>query len=182
MLYHGFYPAKILSYTAGSRSAQIHVEGLTNGAEDGIAATFAYPVGDDDKDTERLIVAGADVYIFFDQGDIASPVIAFFRSHGVGAVIDVRRIRQKNIEVLATQNITLQAVDTIVVHGENVVINANSSVLINSPMTTIDGNAEITGNVAFGGAVINNGVNIGDTHKHPAKPPSSPADFSGTAV
>ncbi|MCZ3007840.1 hypothetical protein NYZ11_19905, partial [Acinetobacter baumannii] len=43
--------AKILSYNAKGRTAQVHIHGLTDGASEGITATFAYPVGDSDLDT-----------------------------------------------------------------------------------------------------------------------------------
>lgn len=145
MLLQGFYPATILSYDKVGRTAKVRVDMLCEGAEDGLTATFAYPIGDDDGDTERQILANADVYVFFEGGQPHAPVVWANRSHGVGAVVDVRRIRQENIELLATQNITLQATDTIVIHGENVVINAGSSVSINSPITTVDGDMGVTG-------------------------------------
>ncbi|MBF7682964.1 hypothetical protein I2F27_06435 [Acinetobacter sp. B5B] len=104
-----FQRAKILSYNAINRTAQVHIWGLTDGVESGLTATFAYPVGDDDRDTERQIVDGNDVYVFFEGGDQARPVIAFYSSHGQGNIQDVRRIRQQNIELLAEQRITLQA-------------------------------------------------------------------------
>lgn len=183
-MFLGFYPAVLISYDAVSRIGEVTIEGLTDGADRGLEATFAYPVGESDLDTELKIDAvalPAPVWVFFEAGDPSVPVISAWRGHQDGtALVDTRRIRQKNIEVLATANITLQAIDTIVIHSENVVINANSSVLINSPMTTIDGKATFTDDVVFGGTVKNNGIDIGSTHKHPAKPPSSPTDFSGT--
>ena len=104
-----FQRAKILSYNSINRTAQVNILGLTDGAESGLTATFAYPVGDDDRDTERQIVDGNDVYVFFEGGDQARPVIAFYSSHGMGNIQDIRRIRQQNIELLAKQNIKLQA-------------------------------------------------------------------------
>lgn len=53
---NGFKKAKILSYDAQNRTAKIHIPGLTDGASTGLTATFAYPVGDSDKDTEREIL------------------------------------------------------------------------------------------------------------------------------
>ena len=64
-----FKRAKILSYDAAKRTAKVHIHGLTDGASEGLTATFAYPVGDDDRDTERQIVLGNDVYVFFEDGD-----------------------------------------------------------------------------------------------------------------
>ena len=79
-----FKRAKILSYDAAKRTAQVHIHGLTDGASQGLTATFAYPVGDDDRDTERQIVLGNDVYVFFEDGDESCSVIAFYSSHGTG--------------------------------------------------------------------------------------------------
>ena len=107
-----FIPAKILSYDAATRTAQVQIDGLTDGAEDGLTATFAYPVGHDDRDTEIQVFAGAEVYVFFAGGQFDSPVIAFYRSHGEGAVVDTRRIRQKNIEILAESGISIEAIAT----------------------------------------------------------------------
>jgi len=105
-------PAKILSYDAATRTAQVQIDGLTDGAEDGLTATFAYPVGHDDRDTEIQVLAGAEVYVFFAGGQLDSPVIAFYRSHGEGAVVDTRRIRQKNIKILASNSISIEAIAT----------------------------------------------------------------------
>lgn len=105
----GFPRARILSYDAKSRTAHIHIYGKTDGASEGLEATFAYPVGDNDLDTEREILIGAEVYIFFENGDEGLPVIWSYSSHGEGAVVDVRRIRQKNIEILGRQNVLVEA-------------------------------------------------------------------------
>jgi len=107
-----FIPAKILSYDAQQRTAQVQIDGLTDGAENGLTATFAYPVGHDDRDTEIQVLAGAEVYVFFAGGQLDSPVIAFYRSHGEGAVVDTRRIRQKNIKILASNSISIEAIAT----------------------------------------------------------------------
>ena len=106
---NGFKKAKILSYDAQNRTAKIHIPGLTDGASTGLTATFAYPVGDSDKDTEREILEGEDVYIFFENNEQSRPVIAFYSSHSKGAVVDTRRIRQENIELLARSKATIEA-------------------------------------------------------------------------
>lgn len=125
----GFKRAKILSYNAKNRTAKVHIHGMTDGASDGLTATFAYPVGDSDKDTEREILTGEDVYVFFENGEESRPVIAFFSSHGENAVIDTRRIRQENIKLLARNNITAKA-KTIEIDGSEVV-NIHSAAQIN---------------------------------------------------
>ena len=131
-------PAKLLSYDAINRTAQVSIAGLTDGASDGITAMIAYPIGDDDKDTERELLAGADVWVFFEQGDTTMPVIAFYRRHGQGlATVDVRRIRQKNIEVLARTNITLDAESLVEIKAQTITLTG---------AIVIDGNIKHTGN------------------------------------
>ena len=145
--YAGFWKGNIVSYNGKARTARITIPTLTDGIDDGITATFAYPVGHDDKDTEIQILAGADCYVFFEQLDPASPVIFAYSSHGTGAVTDVRRIRQENIELLAKVNITLDA-ETITVNASDVVnivgatqINLTSSakVSVSAPMISMNG-------------------------------------------
>lgn len=145
--YAGFWKGNIVSYNGKSRTARVSIPTLTDGIDDGITATFAYPVGHDDKDTEIQILAGADCYVFFEQLDPASPVIFAYSSHGTGAVTDVRRIRQENIELLAKVNITLDA-ETITVNASDVVnivgatqINLTSSakVSVSAPMISMNG-------------------------------------------
>ena len=131
--------AKILSYNAKGRTAQVHIHGLTDGASEGLTATFAYPVGDDDRVTERRIVVGSDVYVFFEDGDQASPVIAFYTSHSTKNLVDVRRIRQKNIELLAEQG-----------------------VLIETPKLVIKADVEIQGNVTQKGDYTASGTVTGE--------------------
>lgn len=130
-----FYPAKIIRYNPQQRTAQISITGLTDGEPDGLTAFLAYPIGDDDRDTERLLHAGADVWVFFEQGDMASPIIAFYRSHTTDVVVDIRRIRQANIELLARNQIKLNANDVI-----------------------IDANVTITGEVKVNGGVSATGL------------------------
>lgn len=155
-----FYPAKILSYHPSERTAMIDIQGLTDGMNGGIEAYLAYPIGDDDKDTERELIAGADVWVFFEQGDMYAPVIAFYRSHGVGAVVDTRRIRQKNIELLARQHIELTAANTI--HAQTGTLTIDADVVINGDIThngnsNQNGNAKVSGNINTGGGITSAG-------------------------
>lgn len=122
-----FYPAKLLSYDNKNRTCQVAIVGLTDGLDDGLTASIAYPVGDDDKDTDRLLMAGSDVWVFFEAGDVAYPVVAFFRSHKADVALNTRRIRQKNIELLANQQITL-ACDTLDIHAKNINITGSLNI------------------------------------------------------
>ncbi len=135
-----FYPAKLLDYNPKERTANIEMKGLTDGIPKGIPAMLAYPIGDDDLDTERLLVKGADVWVFFEQGDTTKPVIAFYRNHGEKqAVIGIRRIRNKVIELLAQQAIKLFAPKLIK-------INSDGEIIIKAPKVIIDGDIEHKGN------------------------------------
>lgn len=161
-----FKRAKILSYDAAKRTAQVHIHGLTDGASQGLTATFAYPVGDDDRDTERQIVLGNDVYVFFEDGDESCPVIAFYSSHGTGAEVDKRRIRQKNIELLATTKAYIDA-PTIHLKG-NVIIDGD---VTHTGNTTHNGNTSQTGNQTTTGTITGTTNVIGGgkslaTHTH----------------
>lgn len=119
------HPATLVSYDKVNRTAQVAIAGLTDGVAGGITAMIAYPIGDDDLDTERELLPGADVWVLFEQGDTSMPIITFYRRHGQGrAVVDVRRIRQKNIELLARANITLSAKDIIDIKAKTINIDA----------------------------------------------------------
>lgn len=156
-MFYGNYPATILSYDPQARTAQVDIPSVTDGLEDGITATFAYPVGHDDKDTELLIVPGCECYVFFQQGKPENPVIAFYRSHGTGAVVDYRRIRQKNIELLATAKINLQADESIDLTAKSVTINADQ--------LTINANTKVTGSSTLEGVTTIQGRSfLGHSH------------------
>lgn len=142
--YHGFYPAKILSYNAQERSAKVQIDPVTNGIEGGITATFAYPVGHDDKDTEIQILEGAECYVFFQQGDPYSPVICSYRSHGTGAVVDYRRIRQENIELYAKNDINLFA-KKVLIEAPDIILKGN---------VTHEGNYKHTGDMTHQGDAL----------------------------
>ena len=171
--YHGFYPAKIISYDAKSRTAKVTVEPITQGLTEGITATFAYPVGHDDRDTELQVLKGAECYVFFQQGDPYSPVIWSYRSHGEGAVVDYRRIRQKNIELLAENNIKIEA-ETVDIYADvkiygNVEITGNQDIEGNS---SVGGSSEVLGHSELTGGANIEGIEF-DTHVHGNSPTPS---------
>lgn len=101
--YFGFYPAKVINYDQEKRICMVSIEPFTRGSSAGIPAKIAYPVGHDDLDTEILIKPDMEVYVFFEAGMLSAPVVAFCRSHGTGTVKDIRRIRQKKIELIADE-------------------------------------------------------------------------------
>lgn len=161
------HPAKLISYDKANRTAKVTISGLTDGVSEGITAMLAYPIGDDDLDTERELIPGADVWVFFEQGDTSMPVIAFYRRHGQGrSVIDVRRIRQENIELLARSTITLDAKDFINIKAETINIDAstvslNASSFNITAKTNVEGNINQVGNYLMqGNQTINGGQTI----------------------
>ncbi|MGO3664796.1 hypothetical protein [Psychrobacter sp. AOP31-E1-50] len=142
------HPAKLISYDKANRTAKVAIAGLTDGVEDGITAMLAYPIGDDDLDTERELLPGADVWVFFEQGDTSMPVIAFYRRHGQGlATVDVRRIRQENIEVLARSTITLDAKDFVNIKAETVNIEA-STINLKADDFNVTAETSVKGNIS----------------------------------
>lgn len=154
-----FKRARILSYDASSRTAQVHIFGLTDGASDGLTATFAFPVGDDDRDTEIKIMDNVsslpDVFVFFDGGNHECPVVAFFSSHGEGNIQDIRRIRQKNIELLAEDKIYQEA---------NIIHLSASKVIIDADIEHT-GNQNTTGTVTADTDVVGGGKSL-KSHTH----------------
>lgn len=159
------YPAKLVSYDKTERTANVVISGLTDGVPEGITAMLAYPIGDDDLDTERELLAGADVWVFFEQGDTSMPVISHYRRHGTArAVTDVRRIRQKNIELLARANLTLHAVDLVHIKAKTVTIDA-TTLNINADVnhqgnTTQTGHHTMTGNISVNGSQTIKGESV----------------------
>lgn len=112
MNYHANWPCKVISYNAQARTVQIQIAGLTDGSETGLTAKLAYPIGDDDRDTERVLLeqlSQADGWVFFEGGNPSAPVLFAYICHGTGALVDIRRIRQKHIELIAIETITLKA-------------------------------------------------------------------------
>ncbi|WP_296405015.1 hypothetical protein [Psychrobacter sp.] len=156
-----FHPAKLISYDKIKRTAKVGIVGLTDGVPEGITAMLAYPIGDDDLDTERELKAGADIWVFFEQGDTSMPVIAFYRRHGEGAVVDTRRIRQENIELLARAQITLSAANLIAMSAQSVTIDAQS-MTINADNLSINAAINHSGDQNTSGTITaSNDVNGG---------------------
>lgn len=130
--YFGDYPAKILSVDKESKTARVSMEPFTKGLEEEVTATFAFPVGHDDRDTEIEVLEGAECYIFFLQGEPRSPVIWSYRSHGKDSVVDYRRIRQENIELLARNRINIEAQEELNLTAKRITINATEQLIINA--------------------------------------------------
>lgn len=74
-------------------------------------------------------------------------MIAFFSSHGENAVVDTRRIRQENIELLARSSIKAQAKvievdgsETVNIHGAvQINLTSEAKVSISAPQISMNG-------------------------------------------
>lgn len=106
------WPCQVISYNPQKRTVQVQIHGLTDGSDNGLTATLAYPIGDDDRDTERRLLdelPKADGWVFFEGGNVSKPVLFAYRSHGTGALVDIRNIRQKHINLIADETVTITA-------------------------------------------------------------------------
>jgi len=130
------WPAKIISYNRVNRTVQVQIAGLTDGSSNGLPAKIAYPIGENDRDTERQILANADVWVFFEGGDLSLPVVWAYRSHGNGALVGTRRIKQENIELIATEKVKLSVAGSMIeIDGEMIKLSvAGSMIEINGEM------------------------------------------------
>lgn len=117
-------------------------------------AQMWYPMGDDPADTEIEIKVGAKVWCIALADDSSYLLIIGYRCPQTGNLIDIRRIRQKNIELLAVQELKGG--------GATILYQATSSATLEAPaidligQTTMEGSAEITGalRVATGRTVV----------------------------
>lgn len=87
---------------------------------------------------------------------------------------------QGNISIVSNNDVDITTTGnlTATVNGGQADVTA-STINLNGNVN-ISGNLDVTGSTSLSSTVTSNGVNISDTHIHPATPPSSPTDFSGT--
>jgi hypothetical protein len=152
------WPAKIISYNRVNRTVQVQIAGLTDGSSNGLPAKIAYPIGENDRDTERQILANADVWVFFEGGDLSLPVVWAYRSHGNGALVGTRRIKQENIELIATEKVKLSVAGSMIeIDGEMIKLSvAGSMIEIVGEMITITSpQATFNTNLASFSALVN---------------------------
>lgn len=139
----GNWPARVLAYNrdARPRTLQVHVHGLTEGSANGLTAKIAYPMGDDDRDTERQILEGLDVWVFFEGGDTSRPVAFACSGHSSDIEEDgTRRIRQENIELIASDTVRITGVAKVIIDGATEVqVSSDTKVSITAPVVSING-------------------------------------------
>lgn len=101
-------------------------------------ADIMYPYGAKPSDTEIFVEVGDLVWCTFLNGDENYPLIVGYRCPHTGNLQDIRRIRQKNIELLAVQQLKGTA--------ETILYTATSKATIEAPAIELKGEVKITGN------------------------------------
>ena len=182
------YAAVVKEYIPAKHRARVEIFGLTDN-NSGIypEAEIAYPIGDLHSDTEILIQEGDAVWVSFAiANDVRVPLILAYRNPPTGNMTEIRRFRQKNIELIATGSVLIDAPDikiksqnTTLDHTQMTATGVNtllSQTNLDGGATTSEGGAPvITGGLKVkDGTVEHNGKNIGDTHTHISSEPGSP--------
>lgn len=175
-----WYAAVIKSYIPDKHRARVEIFGLTDDTS-GIypEAEIAYAIGDSCNDTETLIKPGDAVWVTFGMcGDSRTPIIVAYRNAHSGNTVGTRRIRQKNIEIIATGSITINAPNIKLVHSQLTSTGTNTM----QGQTNLDGGATTSGGGApvitgglevQAGSVNHDGSDIGKTHTHVSASPGS---------
>jgi hypothetical protein len=187
-------PGIVASYDPDTRICTVEIPGITDGATQFPEAEIEYPIGDKSANsahnTEIEILAGDLVWLAFENGDARYPIITGYRNPRSGNPSGTRRWHHANIELVADTLMHFQA-PSITMDTQTLTINASTQVIVNTPVAKFSGQGifqgllsflsgilgsgtgggssntiDISGNVDFDGAVMNNGVNIGSTHKH----------------
>ena len=177
-----YIAAVVKEYSPASHRARIEIPGMTDGADTLPEAEIMYPIGELHSDTEILIREGDKVYIdWLIDGDSRTPVIVGYRNPKTGNLVDIRRIRQANIELIADSHILLDAPKITLKHKEMISTGVNqmqAQTNLNGGASTQSGAApEVRGgltvkqgdlNVADGD-MSNKGTNVGASHFHTAQ-------------
>lgn len=111
-------------------------------------------------------------------GDSCTPIIVAYRNAHSGNTVGTRRIRQKNIEIIATVSITINAPNINLIHSQLTSTGTNTmqgQTNLDGDATTSSGGAPvITGGLEVqGGSVNHDGSDIGKTHTHVSASPGS---------
>lgn len=191
----GLYPGIVRGYDPDTRMMPVEIPGITDGATQLPLAEIQYSIGDKSAnsahDTEIEILASDLVWIMFENGDERYPIITGYRNPRSGNPSGTRRWHHANIELNADTQVHVIAGDNMVIDTKTLTINASTQVIVNTPITKFSGQgifqgllsflsgifgsgtgggsantSDIDGDVSFTGALKNNGVNVGSTHKH----------------
>lgn len=188
-------PGIVRGYDPDTRMCPVEIPGITDGAVQLPLAEIEYPIGDKSANsahnTEIEILAGDTVWLAFENGDPRYPIITGYRNPRSGNPSGTRRWHHANIEMVADTLMHFQA-PNITMDTQTLTINASTQVIVNTPVAKFSGQGifqgllsflsglfgsgtgggstnttDIDGDVGFTGALKNNGVNVGSTHKHP---------------
>jgi len=167
----GRYPAIVDSVDQAKRLCRIRIPGLTDHADHLPLAEMEYPIGEKsrhkDYATEIEILPGDTVWIAFIGGDSRYPIITGARNPQSGNAINWRRWHHSNIQLLADNQLCLQAGNELVITSSKVTVKASSQVSIECADTLFSGNVTIQGHLAVDGSrLTHGGTNIGKAHKH----------------
>lgn len=188
-------PGIVRGYDPVTRLCKVEIPGITDGSPELPDAEIEYPIGDKSANsahnTEIEILAGDLVWLAFENGDARYPIITGYRNPRAGNPSGTRRWHHANIELNADTQVHVIAADNMVIDTKTLTINASTQVIVNTPVAKFSGQgifqgllsflsglfgsgtgggssntSDITGDVSFTGALKNNGVNVGSTHKH----------------
>lgn len=174
-------PGVIDSVDSRNRIVRVQIQGLTDGAQQYPEAEICYPVGEDSRETDRLIKPGALVWLDFVGGNPKYPIITGYRCPQRGNADGVHRIAQQRIELLADADMELSAT------SGTLTIKAGTKVVLDAPWFEFNGAATFKGPVTLeklltlmlgvdvtGGDIKHLEVSVGNGHAH-----STPAGPSG---
>ncbi|CAE6901169.1 hypothetical protein [Paraburkholderia domus] len=188
-------PGIVRGYDPDTRLCKVEIPGITDGSPELPDAEIEYPIGDKSANsahnTEIEILAGDLIWLAFENGDARYPIITGYRNPRSGNPSGARRWHHANIELNADTQVHVIAGDNMVIDTKTLTINASTQVIVNTPITKFSGQgifqgllsflsgmfgsgtgggssntSDIDGDVGFTGALKNNGVNVGSTHKH----------------
>lgn len=129
----GKWPAVVTSYDGDTRTCEVSIPGITDGAEGGLIAEIEYPIGDKSRHetmTEIEVLAGDKVWVEFIQGDPRHPLITGWRNPTIGNSIGWRRWHKENMQLLTDAEMRLNS-------GGLVHVSAKDSITLQVGSSTI---------------------------------------------
>lgn len=143
---------------------RVMIEGYTDGADIGLKAEVCYGFSDRPDYTGFHIEKGDAVWVLPNGGDMNSPIVIGFRNQNTGENKDSRRLRHKNIELNATQNMKQTSqnhdIETKTLNVETKDITLTGSITINGDIT-VKGSISTSGDITAGGVITDSDGNNG---------------------
>lgn len=113
---------------------RVFIDGYTDGADVGMRAEVLYPLADRPDYTGFDIRNGDAVWVFFNGGDVNSPIVMGFRNQNTGQNKDIRRMRHKHYEAHCDENMTMTAGSSLTLTSGNIVLKGD--VIVNGSITS----------------------------------------------